>query len=41
LALRPDYMRERMLNIVIDAIKRIIPQELLSSRITKFEKIKL
>lgn len=41
LAFRPDYMRERMLNIVIDAVKRIIPQELLSSRITKFEKIKL
>ena len=41
LAIKPDYMRERMVNIVVDAVKRIIPQELQSSRITKFEKIKL
>lgn len=41
LVLREDYMRERMLNIVVDVIKRIIPKELLSSRISKFETVKL
>lgn len=41
LAVRQDYLREGMLNVVIGAIKRIIPNELLSSRITNFEKIKL
>lgn len=41
LAVREDYMRERMLNVVIDVIKRIIPSELLSTRITKFETVKL
>ncbi len=41
LAIRQDYLREGMLNAVTGAIKRIIPQELLSTRITNFEKIKL
>jgi len=41
LAIRQDYLREGMLNVVTGAIKRIIPQELLSARITNFETIKL
>lgn len=41
LAIRQDYMRERMLNVVTDAIKAIIPQELLSNRLKNFDKVKL
>lgn len=41
LAVRPDYLREGMLNVVTSAIKRIIPHELLSTRIANFDKIKL
>ncbi len=41
LAVRQDYLREGMLNVVTGAIKRIIPNELLSSRIANFERIKL
>lgn len=41
LAIRPDYMRERMLNIVTNTVKRIIPRELLASQIANFEKVKL
>ena len=41
LGIRREYVRERMLNIVTDAVKRIIPHELLDMRITKFDKVKL
>lgn len=41
LAMRKDFMREGMLNIVTNAIKRIIPRELLSNRLTNFDKVKL
>lgn len=41
LAIRNDYMRERMLNVIINAIKRILPPELLSSRLANFERVKL
>lgn len=41
LAIRQDYMRERMLNVVTDAIKAIIPPDLLSTRLKNFDKVKL
>lgn len=41
LGIRSDYMRERMLNIVTDAVRHIIPSDMLDSRITKFDKVKL
>jgi len=41
LAVRQDYLREGMLNVITNSIKRIIPNELLSARIKNFEKIKL
>lgn len=37
LVIRQDYMRERMLNLVADAIKRIVPAEMVSQRLLKFK----
>ena len=41
LAIRPDFMREGLLNVVTGAIKRIVPQELLAARLKNFDKVKL
>ena len=37
LVIRQDYMRERMLNIVADAVKRVVPKEMLKERMLKFK----
>lgn len=37
LAIRQDYMRERMLNIVADAVKHCVPAEMFNSRLHKFK----
>ncbi len=37
LVIRQDYMRERMLNIVADAVKRAVPAEMISQRLLKFK----
>lgn len=37
LVIRQDYMRERMLNIMADAVKRTVPTEMLSQRLLKFK----
>lgn len=39
LVIREDYMRERMLNIIVAAIKQIIPDDMLVERLKKFSKI--
>ena len=36
LVIREDYVKERMLNILADEIKKIIPDEMLDSRLKKF-----
>ncbi len=36
LVIREDYIRERMLNIIADTIKTIIPEEMLDERLKKF-----
>lgn len=36
LVIRQDYMRERMLNIVADAVKRVIPAEMMTQRLIKY-----
>ncbi|MBQ0056020.1 MAG: LysR family transcriptional regulator [Bacteroidales bacterium] len=41
IAIRRDYVRERMLNVVVNAIRRIIPHDMLDMRITKFDKVKI
>lgn len=41
LAIRKDFVREGMLNIVTDTIKRIIPREMLTKRLLNYDKIKL
>jgi LysR family hydrogen peroxide-inducible transcriptional activator len=41
LAIRRDYMRERMLNIVTGAVRRIIPREMLMARIANFDRVKI
>lgn len=41
LAFRKDFLREGMLNIVTNTVKRIIPHEMLSSRLANFDKVKL
>lgn len=41
LAYRKDFMREGLLNVVTEAIKRILPHDMLSARLNNFEKIKL
>lgn len=40
LVIRQDYVRERMLNIIADAVKHVIPEEMQSARISK-NKIRL
>lgn len=37
LVIRQDYMRERMLNIVADAVKQVVPPEMLNSRLQKYK----
>lgn len=37
LVIRHDYMRERMLNIIADTVKQIVPREMLKERILKFK----
>lgn len=37
LVIRRDYMRERMLNIVADVIKHIVPQDMINARLNKFK----
>lgn len=37
LVIRQDYMRERMLNIVADAVKQVVPAEMLNSRLQKYK----
>lgn len=41
LVIRQDYMRERMLNLIADAIKRAVPAQMISQRLLKFSKITL
>lgn len=36
LIIRKDYVKERMLNAVIDTIKQIIPEEMINERLKKF-----
>lgn len=40
LVIRQDYVRERMLNIIADSVKHVIPEEMQSTRISK-NKIRL
>lgn len=37
LYIRSDYLRERMLNIVADVVKRVIPDDMVSPRLKKFK----
>ena len=37
LVIRQDYMRERMLNIIAEAVKRTVPGEMISQRLLKFK----
>ncbi len=37
LAIRQDYLRERMLNIVADAVKHTVPSEMINSRLQKYK----
>ncbi|MCF0179094.1 MAG: LysR family transcriptional regulator [Bacteroidales bacterium] len=37
LVIRKEYMRERMLNIVADVIKHVIPDEMINPRLKKFK----
>lgn len=37
LVIRQDYMRERMLNVIADAVKRVVPAEMVSQRLQKFK----
>ena len=36
LVIRQDYVRERLINAVADAVKAIIPDEMLDARLKKF-----
>lgn len=36
LIIRNDYVKERLLNIITDAIKRIVPEEMIDSRLKRF-----
>ena len=36
LVIRRDYMRERMLNIIADTVKRVVPEEMISTHIKKY-----
>ena len=37
LVIRQDYMRERLLNIVADTVKRCVPAEMLNTRLQKYK----
>ena len=37
LVIRQDYMRERILNIVAEAVKRVIPSDMISQRLLKYK----
>lgn len=37
LVIRQDYLRERMLNIIADSVKQVVPHEMLSQRLLKFK----
>lgn len=37
LVIRQDYMRERMLNVVAEAVKRIVPEEMMTQRLLKYK----
>lgn len=37
LVIRQDYLRERMLNIVAEAVKRSVPEEMINQRLQKFK----
>lgn len=37
LVIRKDYMRERMLNIVADVIKHVVPEDMINARLKKFD----
>ena len=37
LVIRQDYMRERMLNIVAEAVKRCVPAEMINARLQKYK----
>lgn len=37
LVIRPDYLRERMLNIVAECIKRVVPNEMCDQHLLKFK----
>lgn len=37
LVIRQDYMRERMLNLIADAVKHTVPSEMVSQRLLKFK----
>lgn len=37
LVIRHDYLRERMLNIVADSVKRVVPTEMISQHLLKFK----
>lgn len=37
LVIRQDYMRERMLNIIAETVKRIVPSEMISQRLVKYK----
>ncbi|MCR5395591.1 MAG: LysR family transcriptional regulator [Bacteroidales bacterium] len=41
LVIRQDYMREGMLNVVIGAVKQIIPRQLLTPRIANYDRVKI
>jgi LysR family hydrogen peroxide-inducible transcriptional activator len=36
LVIRQDYVRERLINSVVDAVKAIIPDEMLDARLKRF-----
>ncbi len=37
LVIRQDYMRERMLNIIADSVRRVIPKDMVKERLLKFK----
>lgn len=41
LVIRSDYMRERMVNIVADIIKNVVPEDMINQRLKKFDRITL
>ena len=37
LVIRQDYLRERMLNIIAEAVKHCVPQEMINARLQKYK----